>query len=93
MYEILIQHGETVYAPAIEEGIDWNTERTGSPGKLTFSCMADEILTIEEGDERIGCVIVDKELSELLQVIMDKYTFEGVETSWRKMCYYYKQLG
>lgn len=50
MYEILIQHGETVYAPAIEEGIDWNTERTGSPGKLSFSCMADEILTIEEGD-------------------------------------------
>ena len=50
MYEILIQHGETVYAPAIEEGIDWSTERTGSPGKLTFSCMADEILKIEEGD-------------------------------------------
>ena len=50
MYEILIQNGDTVYAPAVEEGIDWNTERKGSPGKLTFSCMADEILTVEEGD-------------------------------------------
>ena len=40
-----------------------------------------------------GCVVVDKELAEILQQLMDKYTFEGVETSWRKMCYYYKQLG
>ena len=50
-------------------------------------------LTIEEGDERIGCVIVDKELSELLQVIMDKYTFEGVEYSWAKLCYYHQYFG
>ena len=23
----------------------------------------------------------------------DKYSFEGVETSWRKMCYYYNTVG
>ncbi len=46
--------------------------------------------TIEEGDERIGCVMVDAELAELLQVIMDKYTFEGVENSWAKLCYYHQ---
>ena len=40
-----------------------------------------------------GCVVVDEQLAEILQLLMDKYTFEGVETSWRKMCYYYEQLG
>ena len=40
-----------------------------------------------------GCVVVDEQLAEILQMIMDKYTFEGVETSWRKMCYYYNTVG
>lgn len=40
-----------------------------------------------------GCVVVDEQLAEILQMVMDKYTFEGVETSWRKMCYYYEKLG
>jgi len=39
-----------------------------------------------------GCVVVDEQLAEILQKLMDKYTFEGVETSWRKMCYYYDYL-
>ena len=39
-----------------------------------------------------GCVVVDEQLAEILQMLMDKYTFEGVETSWRKMCYYYEQM-
>ena len=46
--------------------------------------------TILEGDERIGCVVVDAELAELLQILMDKYTFEGVEYSWAKLCYYHQ---
>ena len=40
-----------------------------------------------------GCVVVDEQLAEILQKVMDKYTFEGVETSWRKMCYYYNTVG
>lgn len=44
--------------------------------------------TIEEGDVRIGTVIVDEDLAELLTKLMDKYTFEGVENSWTKVCYY-----
>ena len=44
-------------------------------------------------EEQKGCVIVDEKLAQILQQLMDKYTFEGVETSWRKMCYYYEQLG
>lgn len=46
--------------------------------------------TIEEGDERIGCIIVDEELAEILQSLMDKYTFAGVDASWRKLCYYHE---
>ena len=43
--------------------------------------------------ERNGCVAVDKRLAELLQLLMDKYTFAGVENSWLKLCYYYDYLG
>lgn len=43
--------------------------------------------------ERVGCVAVDAELAQILQHLMDKYTFEGVEHSWKKMCYYYDYLG
>ena len=43
--------------------------------------------------ERVGCVEVDAELAELLQKLMDKYTFAGVDHSWTKLCYYYDYLG
>ena len=43
--------------------------------------------------EREGCVVVTKELAEILQKLMDKYTFEGVDQSWLKLCYYYDYLG
>jgi uncharacterized protein YihD (DUF1040 family) len=43
--------------------------------------------------ERVGCVEVDEELAEILQKLMDKYTFENVDHSWTKLCYYYDHLG
>lgn len=49
-----------------------------------------------EGDatyELSGCVAVDARLAELLTMLMDKYTFEDVDDSWQKLCYYYKHLG
>jgi len=36
----------------------------------------------------MGCVVVDAELSIWLQLLMDKYTFGGVDHSWTKLCYY-----
>lgn len=48
---------------------------------------------IKSPKEREGCVVVTERLAELLQMIMDKYTFENVEDSWIKMCYYYQHLG
>ena len=52
----------------------------------------DDIITTGS-KEIIGCVAVDENLAELLQKIMDKYTFENVDDSWVKMCYYYEHLG
>ena len=43
--------------------------------------------------ERVGCVEVDKALADILQKLMDKYTFENVDNSWVKVCYYYDYLG
>ncbi len=43
--------------------------------------------------ERIGCVEVDEALGALLQKLMDKYTFKGVDHSWTKVCYYYDHMG
>ena len=38
-------------------------------------------------------VVVTEELAEILQMLMDKYTFENVDHSWTKLCYYYDYLG
>lgn len=42
--------------------------------------------------ERQGCVAVNAELASILQILMDLHTFEGVENSWVKLCYYYQPL-
>lgn len=49
--EILIGNelGTKVYQPVIEEGVEWSTERRGTPGKLTFKIIKDEILDFSEG--------------------------------------------
>ncbi len=43
--------------------------------------------------EAKGCVVVDERLAELLQKVMEKYTFENVDNAWLKLCYYYDYLG
>lgn len=52
----------------------------------------DKIITTGS-EEKIGCVPVDERLAELLQLVMDKYTFQNVDHSWTKLCYYYDHLG
>lgn len=47
----------------------------------------------KSGTEADGCVVVTKRLAELLQLLMDKYTFANVENSWCKVCYYYDYIG
>ena len=48
--ELLIQHGDKVFSPAVEEGITWATERKGCPGELQFKVVKDKTLDITEGD-------------------------------------------
>ena len=54
--------------------------------------IEDNMIT-DETSELYGTVKVTKEFAEALSALMDKYTFEGVEYSWVKLCYYYKYLG
>lgn len=48
--DLLIQNGQTIYYPVLEEGINLSWSRAGSPGKLTFSCIKDDVLSFEEGN-------------------------------------------
>lgn len=48
--ELIIQNGKTIYSPAVAEGIEWSTERSGSPGQLTFKVLEDKELNITEGN-------------------------------------------
>ena len=48
--ELLVQHGNKVFSPAVEEEITWSTERKGCPGELQFKVIKDDVLNITEGD-------------------------------------------
>lgn len=51
--ELMIKNStKTVaYIPAIEDGLEWTTERRGTPGKATFKVIQDAALSMSEGDE------------------------------------------
>ena len=48
--ELLIQHGDKVFIPVVQEGITWSTERKGCPGELKFKVVKDDIISFTEGD-------------------------------------------
>lgn len=48
--QLLIQNGNTVYAPVTQDEIVWTTERKSSPGKLEFKVLKDNIINYEEGN-------------------------------------------
>ena len=50
MVELIIQNGNNIYIPCVEDSITWETERKGTPGKLTFNVVQDALLKIEEGN-------------------------------------------
>jgi hypothetical protein len=56
-----------------------------------IKAFLDDVIT-EEGVTQ-GCVVVTEELADLLQALMDKFTFPGVENSWQKLCYYFDYMG
>lgn len=48
--ELLIQNGNVIYKPVVCEGIEWTTERKGSPSTLKFSVVNDGIIKFTEGN-------------------------------------------
>ena len=48
--ELLIQHGDKVFIPVVQEGITWTTERKGCPGELRFKVVKDDVISFTEGD-------------------------------------------
>lgn len=50
MIELFIQHGSNLYYPAIEGDITIDYERKGSPAKLTFTVVKDDVIDFSEGD-------------------------------------------
>lgn len=48
--ELLIQHGNKVFTPVVQEGITWSTERKGCPGQLEFKVVKDDVISFTEGD-------------------------------------------
>lgn len=49
-YELLIQHGSKVYQPIVTGEIQWQTERKGKAGSLTFKVVKDSTINFTEGD-------------------------------------------
>lgn len=48
--DLMIYHGDTFMYPAVQEGIELALERKGTPGKLTFTVVQDDVLDFTEGD-------------------------------------------
>ena len=48
--QLLIQNGNTVYEPVVQDEISWTTERKGAAGKLEFKVIKDNIINFEEGN-------------------------------------------
>ena len=47
--DLIIQEGKTVYYPIVAEGITLDWTRKGSPGKLKFSVVKDDVISFQEG--------------------------------------------
>ena len=47
---LTIQHNGTLFEPPVKEGVEIEWERTGSPGKLTFTVLKTEGVDFSEGD-------------------------------------------
>ena len=48
--ELLIAHNGKLYQPLVKEGIQWTTERSGSPSTLKFTVIKDQNISFAEGD-------------------------------------------
>lgn len=50
MIELCIRNGDKIYYPSLTDSIVWETQRKGSPGKLAFTVLKDDVLDFQEGN-------------------------------------------
>lgn len=48
--DLQITNGSTTYYPVVEGSVTWELERKGTPGKLSFSVVKDDIINFQEGN-------------------------------------------
>lgn len=48
-----ITNGYEIQTPVVEDGVKWETERQGTPGKLTFKVLKGNGLNFQEGDAAV----------------------------------------
>lgn len=78
----------------LDEVLAGKTHGTGKDLTDEIRPYLDKLIPASEDHPELeGCVAVDEPLAALLQALMDKYTFHGVDFSWAKLCYYYQYLG
>ncbi len=88
--------GETYEATYEEYKVDevFAGKYHGTGKDMTEDIKKFEKQIIKSGAKELqGCVVVTKELADILHKLMGKYTFEDVDNSWLKVCYYYDHLG
>ncbi len=79
---------------SLDEVLAGKTHGTGKDLTADIKAYLDKLAPASETTPELeGTVPVDKRLAEILQILMDKYTFNGVEHSWTKLSYYYQYLG
>ncbi len=87
------QYAELSETHKLDEVLAGKMHGTGKDLTADVRAYVEKIISSTENPELDGCVMVDEKLGDLLQKLMDKYTFQGVDHSWTKVCYYYRQLG
>ena len=50
--QLAIENPDTgkIYLPTVEEGVEWTTDRIGTPGSLEFSVVKDSVINFQEGN-------------------------------------------
>lgn len=69
-----------------------NPVEGGTDYTATIKQYINQKMIIDDGDT-FGTIPVDETLMLILQGLMDKYSFAGVENSWLKLCYYFHSYG
>lgn len=47
--ELIITYDNQTFMPVLVDSINWNSERKGTPSKLTFNIVKDDIISFQEG--------------------------------------------